>query len=133
MRYQKLITAAVAAMLVLPIAASAQTLKPGKWTGTATPPGQGPVPITFDVKVAGDTVSITVDAGEHGSYKLEDVKVTADKVTFWFVPGPKVNCSLAKREDGSFAGNCMDESGEVIPMTMVPPKEDPGPNAVAAW
>ena len=119
----RFITAVAAAILILPIAAAAQTLKPGTWTGTVQPPGEGVVAVTFDVKVAGDTTSITMNAGEHGSFKLEEVKVAADKLTFKFTPGPVVSCTLAKKEDGSYAGECLDGSG-AAQMTMVPPKTE---------
>ena len=119
----RFITAVAAAILALPIAASAQTLKPGIWTGTVTPPSEGVVAVTFDVKVAGDTTSITLTAGEHGTFKLEDIKVTADKLTFKFTPGPVVSCTLAKRDDGSYAGECSD-GAEAAQMTMIPPKTE---------
>jgi hypothetical protein len=123
MRHRHLITLALASLLALPVAASAQTLKPGIWTGTVAPPGEGVVAVTFDVKVAGDTTSITLTAGEHGTFKLEEVKVTADKITFKFTPGPVVSCTLAKKDDGSYAGDCSD-GGESAQMTMIPPKTE---------
>jgi hypothetical protein len=116
MDHRKLVTAALAAILALPFAASAQALKPGKWTGTAKPPDGTEVAITVDVKVAGDTTTAMLSAGEHGTFKLEEVKVVSDKLTFWFVPGPRVNCALAKKPDGSFAGSCLDEGGGEVPI-----------------
>jgi hypothetical protein len=124
MNYRKLVTAALTAVLALPFVASAQALKPGKWTGTAKTPDGVEVALTFDVKVAGDTTTVMLNAGEHGTYKLEEVKVVSDKLTFWFVPGPRVNCALAKKPDGSFAGSCLDEGGGDVPMTMIPPRTE---------
>ena len=124
MTKSKLFAAALAVFLAIPAAATAQNFPAGKWTGTAAPPGEGEVSLTFDVKVAGDTISITLNAGEHGSFKLEEVKLVKDKLTFWFMPGPKVACTLNRREDGVFAGSCGDDSGEAVPMTMVPPKKE---------
>ena len=124
MKKSKLFAVALAAVLAVPAAGAAQNLPAGKWTGTAQPPGQPEVAITFDVKVAGDTIAITLNAGEHGSFKLEEVKLVKDKLTFWFVPGPKVSCSLTRREDGAYAGVCADDQGEQVPMTMVPPKKE---------
>ena len=114
---------ALAAIVILPAAASAQAMQPGKWTGVVTPP-DGAVNVTYDVTVKGDTIGITVNAGEHGSYKFEDVKLAAGKLTFWFQPGPRVACALDKKEDGSFAGNCSADDGVQVPMTMVPPKKE---------
>ena len=119
----RLLAAALSALLLVPAWAAAQSLQPGKWTGTAAPP-DGEVAITFDVKVSGDTIAITLDAGEHGSFKLEDVKLVEKKLTFWFIPGPKVACELNRRDDQSFAGNCTADDGEVVPMTMIPPKKE---------
>lgn len=121
----RLYTAALAAVLALPALGAAQALESGTWTGTATPP-DGEVAITFDVKVSGDSIAITLNAGEHGSFKLEEVKLVDKKLSFWFVPGPKVVCELNRREDGAFAGNCLDSEGMQVPMTMIPPKKGAG-------
>ena len=62
------------------VPAEAQKLEPGKWTGTVTPPGeQTTLAVTYDVTVKGDTISITVNAAEHGSHPFSDVKL-ADSV-----------------------------------------------------
>ena len=120
-----LFAAALAALLVLPAIGGAQSLESGTWTGTAAPP-DGEVPITFEVKVSGDTIGITLNAGEHGSFKLEDVKLVDKKLSFWFVPGPRVVCELNRRDDGAFAGNCTADDGVLVPMTMIPPKKGAG-------
>lgn len=44
-----------AALLFLPLAASAQKLEVGKWTGTVSPPNQAAVEVTYDVTMSGDT------------------------------------------------------------------------------
>ena len=124
MNHRKLFSAALAAILVVPVAASAQALKPGKWTGVARTPDGVDVALTMDVKVAGDTTTVLLSAGEHGTFKLEEVKVVSEKLTFWFVPGPRVNCALARKPDGSFAGSCLDEGGGEVPMTLTPPRTE---------
>lgn len=105
--------------------AHAQTLQPGKWTGTVTPPGeQQSIPVTFQVTVSGDTTRITVDAGEHGSYPFSDVKLSDQTLTFWFMPGPRVDCALRLGEDGVLQGPCHDTEGGIASMSMVPPRKE---------
>jgi hypothetical protein len=105
--------------------AQGQKLEAGKWTGTVLSPGeQEPLPVTYDVTVQGDTIGIRVDVGEHGSFSFSEVKLNDDTLTFWFTPGPRVDCTLAAREDGAFAGSCRDPEGGVARMVMVPPKKE---------
>lgn len=115
--------ALLSALTVVP--AEAQTLQVGKWTGSVTPPDE-PIAteVTYDVTLRGDTISITATAAEHGSFPLNDVKLTDGVLTFWFQPGPRVDCTLNRRDDGSFAGDCRDPDGGVAGMVMVPPKKD---------
>ena len=117
---------ALTLLALIPLAASAQKLEPGKWTGTVTPPGEGVVNVTFDVAMKGDTLAITLNAAEHGSFPLQEVKLAAGKLTFFFTPGPRVDCALERKEDGSFAGKCGDNSGggETAEMIMLPPKKN---------
>jgi hypothetical protein len=118
-------TARVLALLaVFPLAASAQQkLEVGKWTGTVTPPGEPITNVTYDVTMKGDTIAITLNAGDHGSFQMEEVKLAEGKLTFHFTPGPRVDCALERKEDGSFAGRCTDGS-EAAEMVMVPPKKN---------
>jgi len=110
--------------LLIGLPAQAQKLEPGKWTGTVTPPGeQTAMPVTFDVTLKGDTIGITVSAGEHGSFTFSDVKLADKALTFWFSPGPRVDCSLTRGDDGVFSGPCKDTQGGVASMVMVPPKK----------
>jgi hypothetical protein len=118
---------AAALMLSLPAVASAQNAAPvlqvGKWTGTVTPPNAEVTPVTFDVKSSNDTISIQINAGEHGTFAASDIALAGTKLTFSFTPGPKVMCVLNKKDDGSFAGECTDPDGGAAQMTMLPPKE----------
>lgn len=100
-----------------------QSLEPGTWTGTIAPPGSNPFDVTYDVVVKGDTLTITVHAPP-GDRPFHDIKTSENELTFWFEPGPRVDCVLAKQEDGSYAGDCVDRDGSVGHLTMVPPKED---------
>jgi hypothetical protein len=118
---------AAAVMLLLPAAVSAQTATPvlpvGKWTGTVTPPDGGTTPVTFDVKSSNDTITIHIDAGEHGSFPASGVAFAGTKLSFSFTPGPTVLCVLNKKDDGSFAGECTESDGSAAQITMLPPKQ----------
>lgn len=103
--------------------AGAQQIETGKWTGSITPPNQGAVQVTYDVAMKGDTIAITVSAAEHGEFRFSDVKLTGEVLTFWFTPGPRVDCSLTRRQDdGAYAGSCRDSDGGLATMVMIPPK-----------
>jgi hypothetical protein len=104
--------------------AAAQQIEAGKWTGSVTPPGEGRVDVTFDVTLKADTIGITLSVAEHGSFPMSDVKLSDRTLTFWFAPGPRVDCTLTRRDDGAFDGNCKDSEGGDALMTMVPPKKD---------
>ena len=119
-------SAALFALLALPVAASAQTAAPAKlvtgtWTGKITTPGNpDPTDITFEVTYKADTLSIDLVAGEHGKFALNDIKLSDKKLTFFFTPGPKVVCELNVKEAG-YAGDCKDDDGAIVPLTMLPP------------
>ena len=116
------LSAALPLLAVIPVAA--QKIEPGKWTGSVTPPGeQTPMPVTYDVTTKGDTIGITISAGEHGSFTFNEVKLNDKTLTFWFAPGPRVECTLARGEDGAFSGPCQDSQGGIASMVMVPPKK----------
>ena len=111
--------------LLASVSADAQKLEPGKWTGTVTPPGeQTAVEVSYDVTMKGDTIGITINAGEHGAYPFNEVRLNERTLTFWFAPGPRVDCTLTRREDGAFEGRCSDEAGDDASMLMVPPKKE---------
>ncbi len=115
---------AVAVGLVLPAAAAAQDFPAGKWTGSVTPPGEMTVPVTYDVAVASDSITIMLHAGEHGSFPTQNVKLAEGQLTFSFTPGPTVDCALTRREDGSWAGQCTEGGGSPADIVMTPPKKD---------
>ena len=122
-KYALLLSAALPLVAFAP--AEAQKLEAGKWTGTVAPPGQSAVPVSYDVTMKADTIAITVNAGEHGTFAFSDVKLSDKTLTFWFTPGPRVECTLTRREDGAFEGPCRESgSGETASMVMVPPKKE---------
>jgi hypothetical protein len=122
---KKLVVVLAAALSCVAVAsAEAQKLDAGKWTGSITAPGeQTPLQVTYDVAMKGDTIDITVSAAEHGQFRFSDVKLAGDVLTFWFQPGPRVECTLTRRQDdGAYAGSCSDPEGGNASMVMIPPK-----------
>ena len=110
-------------LLGLPAVVAAQQLEPGKWTGTVAPPDGPTSEVNYDVTVRGDTVAIVVNAPPHGTFRFHDVKLSNNTLTFWLEPGPRVECTLRRREDGAFAGSCKDPQGGIAQLLMTPPKK----------
>jgi hypothetical protein len=132
-RTRHFVTAALFA-IVLPIAASAQTpakMVPGKWTGTVAPP-EAPmeIPMTFEVKMPGDSIQIAATLSMEGqsmSFVFNNAKVADNVLTFTFdAMGNQVSCALKGQDNGSFVGECKDASGEPGIMKMIPPKKEGG-------
>jgi hypothetical protein len=127
MRYSVLAVAA-AAVVTFASAASAQQPTPprlevGAWTGQVTPPDGGTVNVIYDIKYAGDTLKISINAGEHGTFETTDVKLEVDKLSFKFAPGVAVACVLDKKES-IYAGSCIAEDGTIATMDLSPPKKE---------
>ena len=99
------------------------TVKPGKWTGSVTPPNGEETPVTADVTVNGDSLGIVLHAGEHGDFSTTGGFHKEGTITFSFEPGPVVHCTLTKNTEGSYVGECVEDSGDVAQITLVPPKE----------
>ena len=117
--------AVAVAALLLPHAAHAQKLEVGKWTGTVTPPNQGPMEVTYDVTMSGDTLSVILNAAPHGSFKFNNITIADGKMTFSWSPGDaNVACTLELKPDATWAGPCTEEGGSNPgQMVMVPPKK----------
>lgn len=122
------IFAVLALVVTTATAATAQEapakIATGTWTGSVTPPGQERVDVSFDVTSKNDTISITINAGGHGTFKAEDIKFETTRLVFSFTPGPKVLCVLTRKDDTSFAGDCTEDSGDVAQIVMIPPKKE---------
>jgi len=119
----------VAGLCLLPVAPNAlhaQKLETGTWTGTATSPDGEVYEVTYDVRMSGDTTKISVNAGAEGTYAFSNLKILEDRITFYFTPGPTLNCTLMLQEDKSYRGDCVDEGGGAGILHMVPPKKDAG-------
>ena len=112
----------VLTFLAMPAALAAQKLTPGTWTGTITPPDTPTLEATFDVRTAGDTTKITLNAAGR-VMETSDVKVEAKQVLFTFAPGgTSVKCTLLLRDDKSYSGDCLDSQGGKGVIVMKPPK-----------
>jgi hypothetical protein len=114
--------------LLAPGVCAAQSLKSGTWTGTVSPPDGGEEAVTFDVTVNGDSLDIVIHAGMHGDFTVQEGRYAEGKISFKFMPGPEVSCTLTRNEEGVFAGSCFEDNGSEgkmteAKMTMVPPKD----------
>jgi hypothetical protein len=110
------------AALALPASLHAQKLTAGNWTGTISPPDNAALEATFNVRMAGDTTKITLNAGGR-AVEATDVKVESDKLLFTFTPGgDTVRCTLLLRDDKSYSGDCLDSQGGKGVIVMRPPK-----------
>jgi hypothetical protein len=103
---------------------NAQKLEPGTWTGTVVDPGGESVDVTFIVMMAGDTIQITMSAGEEHTMAFSNVHFDDGKLLFTWEPGIRIDCVLNPADAGGYAGTCTDTSGESGQMTMVPPKKE---------
>lgn len=108
--------------LALPGTLAAQKLTPGTWTGTMTPPDQGTLEASFDIRLVGDTTKMTMHADGH-TVDIGDLRVEPDKLVFSFSPGGNIiRCTLLLKTDKSYSGDCVDIQGGKGVITMKPPK-----------
>ena len=113
---------AVAAILATPASLAAQKLTPGTWTGSISPPDNNAMDATFDVRVAGDTTKITLQAGGR-AIEATNISVQKDRLLFTFSTGPNtIQCTLLLRDDKSYTGDCLDSNGAKGVILMRPPK-----------
>ena len=108
--------------LALPGSLAAQKMTPGTWTGTIAPPDGQALEATFDLRQSGDTTKLTLKA-DGRVIEATDVKVEATRLLFSFSPGgDSVRCTLLRRDDKSYSGDCLDAQGGKGVITMKPPK-----------
>ena len=121
---------AIATLLTMSVttALGAQELERGTWTGrmsTLAPPhGVPSVAVTFEVGGTDGALSIVMSVPPVGqSISFNEVALSGDELTFWWEPGPRVDCTLLRKQDGSFEGTCAEGSGAAGEgvLTMVPP------------
>lgn len=115
---------AIAAGLAFSAPAQAQDaprrLETGNWTGTVTPPGEETVDLVYLVGYAGDTLHITMNAGQHGIYEAIEPKLEAGKLSFGLQLDRRIYCVLDEKDQG-FAGICTDDGGGAATMDFWPP------------
>jgi hypothetical protein len=78
--------------------------------------------VKYHVAYAGDTLTIAINAGDHGTFPTQDVKFEAGKISFKFHPGVDVVCVLEKKET-FYAGTCTGNDGSLATMDMSPPQK----------
>jgi hypothetical protein len=89
----------------------AQELELGTWTGVLTPPGGEGVPVTFEVGDVDGVLSIVMNNPQLGDISFNEARLEGGELTFWWLPGTRVDCSLLLRGDRSFEGICKDDRG----------------------
>ena len=102
----------------------AQQLESGTWFGLMMPPGGSDIAITLEVTSTSDSLGIRLIVGQQGSFDLNEIEYSEDKLTFTFSVGQLISCELKKKANGSFEGPCSDPSGEEGLIIMNPPKKD---------
>ena len=105
----------------------AQELERGTWTGTMSPPQVSPsVPVTYEVGEIDGALTIVI-TGIGQSFSFNDIALDGDELTFWWEPGTRVDCTLLRKEDGSFEGICTEGTGPGEgTLTMWPPSGEDG-------
>jgi len=104
--------------------AAAQQIPYGLWSGTMTPPGAQPIPVSFRVEETEGALSIVMmSAMVEGDMPFQDVRMEGDELTFWWDPGVRVECTLRRIDSGGLEGPCSDgrEDGVAGAISMVPP------------
>ena len=109
------------AAFALPGSLAAQQMTAGTWTGTVSPPDQGALDATFNVRASGDTTKITINVAGR-QFEATGVKIEPKQLLFTFSPGnATVSCTLLLKDDKSYSGNCADPQGGSGVITMKPP------------
>ena len=107
---------------------SGQSLETGTWAGDIVGPGGELLAVEFRVEQAEDGLAITLlpppDVGAPDEVPVTDIRLEDDLLYFTFSPGTDVDCELALQDDGSYTGDCTDETGESGQVTMYPPESD---------
>lgn len=116
--------AALAAATLVAAPANAQEMALGTWTGTMTPPGASPVPVSYEVSRAGDALAIVMTSVQvEGEMPFQDVMFDGQVLVFWWDPGVRVDCALRWNDEGSLQGTCTDGRADDAQgaMVMTPP------------
>lgn len=124
----KKITVAVATLALATLGAAparAQELTLGNWTGSLTPPGAQPVPVSYTVGRADGKLSIVMSEELNGEMPFQDVAYDGAVLVFWWDVGVRIDCALRWNDAGSLQGACSDgrPDGQGA-MLMTPPGDD---------
>ena len=117
----------IALLLISSIAAAplpyVQQLRTGTWTGTATPPEGMTTNVIFTVDWVEDELAISLEIPEAGmTFDAIAPRVENDSIVFSLdIQSDVLDCNLARQDDGSYKGPCIDEGGGEGTVVMVPP------------
>jgi hypothetical protein len=118
---------AVASLTLTPVA-DGQTLAEGMWTGTIEPPEGEIVDVRYEVKNAGDVMTVALlppeGIGAESRYEFSDVRFENGNLVFWWEPGHRVDCVLEPLDGGEYEGECTGGDGRAGYLSMVPPGHD---------
>lgn len=123
MKKTTIAAAALAAALLVAAPASAQEMALGTWTGSLTPPGAEPVPVSYTVERADGKLSIVMSEDINGEMPFQDVVYDGSVLVFWWDIGIRIDCAL-RWSEGSLQGTCSDgRPGGDGAMLMTPPED----------
>ena len=66
-------------------------------------------------------MGIAMEVEGYGSFEFEDIRHTADSLSFVWTPSFELDCSMYLLEDGVYQGACMDPWGGFGGIVMAPP------------
>jgi len=123
MKKTTIAVAALAAAMLGAAPASAQDMALGTWTGSLTPPGAEPVPVSYTVEQTDGKLSIVMNEDINGEMPFQDVVYDGSVLVFWWDIGVRIDCAL-RWSEGSLQGTCSDgRPGGDGSMLMTPPSE----------
>ena len=107
-------------------ALDADRLPEGTWTGGLTPMNHPDMvtPITYDVAYDGDRLRLVLLGPGGAPMPARDAALRGDTLHLVFDEpdaGVPLECALARRPAGGFAGRCTDAEGKWARFTMAPP------------
>ena len=124
MKKTTIAVAALAAAMLGTAPASAQDMALGTWTGSLTPPGAQPVPVSYTVERTDGKLAIVMNEDMNGEMPFQDVVYDGSVLVFWWDIGVRIDCAL-RWNDGSLQGTCSDGTqGGDGSMLMTPPSEE---------
>jgi hypothetical protein len=88
-----------------------------------TPPGGQPFTVSYEVgELDGRLAIVMRSVIVQEVIPFHDVRLQGEELTFWWEPGTRVDCRLARTSAGSYEGPCTDGGDRGAgSLTMVPP------------